>query len=381
MKLIFYEWRKLFYLPALWIFIGLCLLLNGVLIISKSDYNRNFFNDVSVVANNLGEHVDDKFKLQLKEIAVTEDRKDLLESVSYMYDIFDNYNTKELTEFYKNVVSDDLLAQNIMVWKYDMLQNRVEHLAQTDASLDLYAGPITYYSHQYLFGTIMRAVITEGILIGMLSGICIIGYEGIFKTNSLFCTTCVGRKLWCKKVIAAILSSLIFYILLSFITLGNYFILWDYTGIWTSSVSSQFNYIIDMFYVRPFITWLDLTVGQYITVMVIAGGGLTVIFTLLATMIVLIVEHIYASAIAIVAFCIIIIGTSSILSETGLWTAYMLTTFSPINLWLSINSWFTEMGISGVVPFHETIGIIINLIVWGGLTLIALQIFKRKDML
>ena len=96
MKLIFYEWRKLFYLPALLIFIGLCLLLNGVLIISKSDYNRNFFNDVSVVANNLGEHVGDKFKIQLKEIAVTEDRKDLLESVSYMYDIFDNYNTKEL---------------------------------------------------------------------------------------------------------------------------------------------------------------------------------------------------------------------------------------------------------------------------------------------
>ena len=49
-----------------------------------------------------------------------------------------------------------------------------------------------------------------------------------------------------------------------FCTLVPYFLLYDYSGIWNASVSSQFNYFSDMLVVRPFLTWGDFTVGQYL---------------------------------------------------------------------------------------------------------------------
>ncbi len=43
MRLLVWEWRKLFRLPALWVFLGLCLVLNGVLLSAPSALDRAFF--------------------------------------------------------------------------------------------------------------------------------------------------------------------------------------------------------------------------------------------------------------------------------------------------------------------------------------------------
>ena len=62
------------------------------------------------------------------------------------------------------------------------------------------------------------------------------------------------------------------YALLALFTLGPYLLLWDYRGIWDSSVSSQFNYFVDMLYSRPFLTWADFTVGSYFAAMIAFCG-------------------------------------------------------------------------------------------------------------
>lgn len=84
------------------------------------------------------------------------------------------------------------------------------------------------------------------------------------------------------------------------VTLGVYFRLWDYGGVWRASVSSQFNYLTDMLFRRPFLTWGDFTVGGYLA---------------------------------------------------GLWIAYFLSLVQPSCVWLGIGGWFTELGLSGAVPW------------------------------
>ena len=54
MRLAVWEWRKLFRLPALWVFVGLCLVLNGLLLSSPSAMDRAFFHDTSADAAALG---------------------------------------------------------------------------------------------------------------------------------------------------------------------------------------------------------------------------------------------------------------------------------------------------------------------------------------
>ena len=165
-----------------------------------------------------------------------------------------------------------------MTWKYELLQDRVDHLAQTDAALDLYAGPITQDSHQYLYNNLLRAIVTEGILLGVLCTLYLMGYEKLTGTQDVICTSRVGRQLWRRKVRISIVASLGLYALLILATLGPYLFLWNYNGIWESSVSSQFNYYADLFFVRPFLTWIDLTVRQYFIAMIVAGGVLVMVF-------------------------------------------------------------------------------------------------------
>ena len=270
MRLAVWEWRKLFRLPALWVFVGLCLALNGLLLSSPSAMDRAFFHDTSADAARLGQRVDDEFQTGLAALPDTENRELLRQSVVGLENTLEDYDTGELTEFYQSVMEGDSLAQSWMAWKYDLLQDRVDHLAQTGAALDLYAGPITHDSHQYLYNTLFRVLLTESVLLGLLCALYLVGYEGLSGTQSLACVSRTGRRLWKHKTLAALAAALGLYALLALFTLGPYLLLWDYRGIWDSSVSSQFNYFVDMLYSRPFLTWADFTVGSYFSAMIVA---------------------------------------------------------------------------------------------------------------
>lgn len=381
MRLLVWEWRKLFRLPALWVFLGLCLVLNGVLLSAPSALDRAFFNHTSADAAVLGQRVDAAFLGGLAALPYTEDRDLLRQSTEGMENIFADYDTgRELTGFYRQVMKEDPMAQEWMAWKYRLLQGRVDHLARTGAAMDLYAGPITHASHQYLWDTLFRAVVTEGLLLGLLCALYLVGHEELAGTAALTCASRTGRKLWRSKVLAALLAALGLYALLALCTLGPYLVLWDYGGIWSASVSSQFNYLVDMLYARPFLTWADFTVGGYFAAMVAAGGGLVAVFTLIGAAAGLTTGHTYGAAIAAAALCALMLGLSSLLANLGLWSVYLFTTFAPVNLWMSIGGWFTELGQAGAVPWQETVGLTLNLLAWGGLTLLALRRFARKDV-
>ena len=380
MRLAVWEWRKLFRLPALWVFVGLCLILNGLLLSSPSAIDRVFFNDTSADAAALGQRVDEDFLEGLAARSDTENRELLRQSVAGLENTLEDYDTQELTNFYQSIMAGDSLAQSWMEWKYALLQERVDHLAQTGAALDLYAGPITHDSHQYLYNTLFRVLLTESVLLGLLCALYLVGYEGLSGTQSLACASRTGRGLWRSKTLAALAAALGLYALLALLTLGPYLLLWDYSGIWEGSVSSQFNYYIDMLYSRPFLTWMDFTVESYFAAMIVAGGGLVAVFTLMGATVGLLIRNTYGAAIAAAAFCALLLGLSSTLANLGLWSVYMLTTFSPVYLWLTINGWFTELGLGGLVPWQETVSLTFNLLVWGGLALLALRRFARKDV-
>ena len=104
MKLAVYEWKKLLRLPALWVFLGLCLVFNLLLIAGLSLSDRAFFNETSATAEALGQRVDQVFQDGLAAMPPTENQALLRQSVSGMEDIFETYDTDELTEFYTEIV-------------------------------------------------------------------------------------------------------------------------------------------------------------------------------------------------------------------------------------------------------------------------------------
>ena len=380
MRLAVYEWRKLLRLPALWVFLGLCLAFNALLIGTLSPYDRAFFNDTSADAAVLGQRVDDAFLEGLSALPETENRTLLLQSVTGMEDIFETYDTSTLSDFYTGVVEQSPTAVKWMIWKYGLLADRVEHLAQTDAALDLYAGPVTQGSHQFLFDTLFRAILGESAILAMLGTLYLLGYEGLHHTEGLTCSSRTGRKLQRVKALAALPLSMAFYGLLALCTLAPYFLLYDYGGIWEASVSSQFNYQVDMLVVRPFLTWGDFTVGQYLAAALALGAVLTAVFSLLAFVCGTLVHNTYLAALALGVVCFGGMGLISALGELGWWAAYLIACFQPVMVWLSCSAWFTELGLTAVLPWQETIASGLNLLLLGAGSLLALRRFDREDV-
>ena len=381
MRLAVYEWRKLFRLPALWVLLGLSLLFNALLVCTLSDWDRTFLNETSADAVLLGQRVDETFQERLAALPETENRTVLLQSVTGLEDAFETYDTGILKGFYRDMVENSPTAASWMEWKYDLLAARVDHLARTNAGMDLYAGPVTQGSHQFLFGTLLRSILGEAAIAAMLGTLYLLGYEGMQKTESLACASGTGRRLRRTKVAASLAAAPILLALVAVPALGLYFALFDYRGIWDASVSSQFNFLTDMLLTRPFLTWGDFTVAQYLAAALALGAALTAVCSLLAALCGTLVRNPYLAALVLGIVCFGGLGLTSALGNLKLWVGYVLSCFQPAIVWLCCGGWFTELGLNAVLPWQETITVAVNLVVLGAGTALALRRFQRKDVL
>ena len=379
MTLVAWEWRKLVRLPALWGFLVLCLAFNGLLL-WEEDSLRQPFNEASAIAEVLGQRVDGTFLDGLERLPRTEYGDLVLSAAREMTDIFEDYDTRDLAGLYEGLVKDSPAAVRLMSWKYTLLAERAAHLSGTGAAMDLYAGPVTHDAHQFLYDTLFRAVVTESLLVGMLSMLYLLGFEGQRRTVSLICASRSGRKLYGKKVLAGLTAAVFLYILLAAVTLGVYFCLWDYGGVWGGSVSSQFNYLTDMLFRRPFLTWGDFTVGGYLAAELTLGALLTADFALLAAVCGLLLRNVYASALVLAVVCFGGVGLTAMLAQMGLWCGYFASLVHPACVWLGIGGWFTELGLSGAAPWQETVSTGLDLLAFGLGTALSLRLFRRKDI-
>ena len=380
MRLLGYEWRKLAQLPALWGVLALCLAFN-CLLISSGDRWRWEWNETAAMTAGLGQRVDTDFLDGLRQQPWSECRDCLLSAGEGMTDIYADYDLQPLADYYTGYVKGSPGAAALMERKYDRLAERIVHLSETGAAMDWYGGPVTQNVHQFLYGTLMRAILTEGAVLGMLSMLFVLSYEDRQRTAAGVYASRTGRKLCRWKVLAGITWALAVYLLLAAVTLGIFLLFWDWSGVWGGSVSGQFNYIIDLFYPRPFFTWTDFTVGGYLAAAVGLGGLLTVVFALLAAVCGTLVQNIYLSALALTLLLCGGAAAQALCAQAGLWMGYALLTFQPVSVWLYINGWFTELGLNAFIPWQETVSTGLGLAVCGLGTALVLRHFGRKDVM
>ena len=310
MKRVGWEWRKLLTLPALWGFLALCLVFNGLLM-ANAPGDRQTFGEISATARGLGQRVDQDFVEGLAQRPATSVQEALSQVTGEMTNVYAGYDLSGLVTRYQQLLSASPTASAWMTAKYQALEQRVDHLAQTGAAMDLYAGPMTHDSHQFLFGTLMRAMVGEGAVLGMLAALYLLGYEKVHRTEGMVYTTSTGRNMLRGKIVAAVTAGVALYLLLTGLTLGIYFVQWDYSGLWSSSVSSQFNFLTDMMVRRPFLTWADFTVAQYLVACLALGGGLVVGMTLLAALCGTLVRSVYGAALVLLLGCLGLSGAPS----------------------------------------------------------------------
>ena len=373
------ELGKLVRLPALWVFLALCLALNATISTQGLSF-RSLLADTSTTARELGQRVDAAFLDGLAALPHTENRAVLLEAARSMENVFDGFSASYLADFYAEKTAASPLISQMQRDKYALMQARADHLARAGAALDLYAGPLTHDRHQALFGSLMPAIVAEGALVGALGVLLLTGYERERRTESALCTTRTGRGVMRQKALAGILAALALYTLLAALSLGLHFALWDYQGLWDASVSSGWNYLVINLIERPFVPWADLTVAQYLAASLAVGGGLVAAMSCAAAAFGALIKNAYLAALAL---AVLVVGTLVLaqgFAYAECWEGYTLLFFLPPTLWTSMYAWFTEGGTAFAVPWQETIGACVSLALAAGAAALALRRFSRKDV-
>ncbi len=385
MTLLKYEWRKLAGTPALWVFLALCVAFNGFLLLAAKWTCRQF-NEGSAAAARLGQRVGEACVEGFAQVSWTEGKEELLEFLRQMDNTLEHYDSNGQRQMYGEFLQDAPLSAALMDRKLQQVAERAEHLAETGAAMDFFAGPVTEEANGVLYKIFFKALLTEGILLGILAMLSLMEHEQVSRTAAAVCSSRVGRRLWRTKVLAGVTAALAVYLLLVAVSFAVYFALWDWSGVWGASMASQFNtgifhestYNYDAY--RPFLPWADFTAGSYLLAVAALGAALVVVFALLAGICGLLVGNAYASAVGLV---ILVVGGWAVWYTgymQGCWAVFMPLSFLPTSLWDQTLGWFTEGGIMYFIPWQETVTTAVWLLLGGGGAMLALSRFNRKDV-
>lgn len=379
------ELKKLLSAVAVWGFIAACLLFNLVIIISNSGDEYGDF--VGAVAQVTGYILDQSFAEKLSRLTVGGKPAEYLAQLKHetegVTDVFEGYETRYIGERYIQAMGATGYWADLMREKYAALQKVVEEKAKKDESLTLYFAGATHERHQLLFDTLLGWLFTEGALAAVLLALLAVGYENIYGTESLVYSTKKGRQVMGPKLAASLTAGLGTYILLAVLTFIAYFSVNKYGGIWGSSVSSFFNYRVDLITGnRPFITWYSFSVLTYFLAMVGAGAILVLCFALLAFGIGMVVRNSYLAFLVFLLVNGVNIVVPLQIPQTlpiGLAIKY-LSVLSPVGLWLKHGIWFTDGDVDVIWPYFETLGLGLSLVVLTVFCVSALIYFRKRDL-
>ena len=382
MNLLRYELKKLLTLPMLWVLVALCLLLNLCITLGYRykvmDYD--FFSYVTETASQTGTVLGDDFTEKLSALPERPEKSRLLAETTDLSAIYEDYDATALADAYIGLYGVSGIWAELLTAKYEKLQASVGALAQCGAEFSLYGADVTTELHDLLFGVVLRAVLTEACLFGVFSMLYLLSYEQQNRTAWEVCTTKTGRGIFRYKLSAGLLAAVIGYALIAEVTLLVYFSVFDYSWLWNVSVSSGFNYVSELIGRKPFLTWVPLTVRSYLLAVLGLGLGLTLVFALMGAFIGALSPNSYMGVVLFFLLALAMMTVPYLFSETGIWGGYFVTELSPMCLWFVSPRWLTDLGSVSVLPFHETVGIGFNLLLWGLLVWGADRYNRKRDV-
>lgn len=380
MRILKAELKKIISMPMLWGFLAVCLALNiGIVFLYQQKVvDCPYFSYVGDTASVTGNVLGDEFSEKLSAMPESAGKNRLVSETENLMPVFRDYDTGELADAYIGLYGMSGAGADWLAVKYEKLQSSVETLNREGAGFSLYAAGTTAQMHDLLFGVVLRAVITECCILAVLIMLYLCGYEYQKKTESAVYTTKTGRGIYKYKLAAGMVLSVISFVFIVCLTLSVYFSVFDYSQLWDANVSSGFNYVTESFGIKPFFTWVPFTVGGYLCAML--GLVLTMVFAMMGAFIGFLSRNSYMNVLLFFVFALAMMAVPGIFSKMDIWSGYFLSQFTPICLWFAQPKWFTDMGHISVIPFHETVGILCNVLLWGILLSIAWQYVKRKDV-
>lgn len=265
-------------------------------------------------------------------------------------------------------------AASIMLNEHERLAERFEQLKENVEHKEWFFLGTPYKLHSFLFRTMFKTFMFEALLLIVLATALLTTFEFENKTHLLTYSTKRGRSLMRDKLGASLIVSTIFMTCLLLITLGTYFIIFDYSYLWGSSISSALNWEYNM----PYITWWELPFGKFLLLVIVFMYICLLLFSAITFVVAVIVKNsyftffIFAACFAIGFMLPSFIPTTSIL--------ILISVFNLPIVVMNPHMLFTGNSELTMFKYHEiitiTVWIMITLVLYWGTT----KYFRRVDI-
>ncbi|NMM99920.1 hypothetical protein G1C96_0498 [Bifidobacterium sp. DSM 109958] len=374
-----WELRRIVRFPALWGFLAVCLLLNSWALLASVSGWRADVDYAIEVTQRLGTTVDDRFVARLEAEPASVERDELMQYVQSAlgpgYEGWDPIAAGDRYAAKLNEQGHPHLALQMQL-KARWVQSRARHLTAVGADDDFLAGRISTVLHGAA-ATLMQTILLESMILGSLIVLHAVGGDWFHRMTPLICASRTGRRTVTCRLAVGIGCALAAYAVLGAGFLAVWVLAFRIPGLWGANVSSRMFGVTTDAGLQPFITWADFSVGGYLCASLGLGMLFVLAFALFAGTLGLLLRSVLAAFGGVMAF-----GAAGLVAMMFVHDAlaYQLLGIQPMYALANANLWFSDMHMHAVVPWQETIVMLISTAYCAIALVVARRAYSRKDL-
>lgn len=296
------------------------------------------------------------------------------------------HKINEIDDFYSSIHIMDIAESEIMKYRlegaaadtvrkqYKAFNERFHQLINNREHKNLFFIGTVYRMHSLLFKTLFRTIIFEIVILVVLITAYLINYEFDNNTETIVYSTRRGRNIILDKLHVTLVLNVLVATIILVVTLGLYFITFDYSGLWNVPISSYFNAEKNFVY----LSWWNMSFIQYLFFSIGIVYVSTLLFTGISFIIARAIKNTYfVFYVFAIIFCLFLIGPNWLPRNSNL---IFIGGFTPFFLIINPFVWFMESGAFTTFKYYElaTVGIWTALL--SILGILSIKKFKKQDI-
>ncbi|OWA35369.1 hypothetical protein B9G55_12035 [Saccharibacillus sp. O16] len=292
--------------------------------------------------------------------------------------IFDGYSAASIAESYIRWYRlEGTNAEHVRA-KYDALQPVIDRKAAADEKPQLHFSGQVSDVHVLLFGKLLKFFSQEVGLLALLTALLSAVYEQMRGTESIVYASRVGRQVQLTKLWVTLSASAVLSLMVIGCSLLIFFALFDFAIPWQADVSSVFDHALGE--TKPFITWNDLTVAEYLW----ASLGISMGLAWLCALIGFAAGTGFRSVYAAFGACVLLFTAFDLVARSSLLpVGSMLKSawgLNPMWLWKNSGTWFTDGRAEMLWANFERLGLCAYSILFASAVWGAYHLLRRREI-
>ena len=308
LRVIPFEFRKLFEQPMIYLFFISCLLLNTIYI-ATAGLDQSYLNYIQEMEVKTGNLITSEFRDKLSNQSASKKQR-LLTETAVLENVFQHYSTEALGQEMIDFFQIQGSVAEKMKEKYERLTSVVHELAEEQAALEVGAAGETMSFFTFIRNRLFRVILGESLIFALLLGLYGSTSERLTKTDVLVITSKTGRKTQVSKYVASLILTFLFYVTMVILTFGIFNHMHPVGVLWETSMSTQFhlNVYVPQSLEIPFIPWQPMTLLNYTILSIVLGGLLIILCHGFNFLVGLWTDHLFRGFIVFIVIDVVFLG-------------------------------------------------------------------------